>query len=256
MGVRFHKVLGYGITGLSVDESGMHTNDPRINLESPIFDGENDDYTDEAYRDHLQEITADLTVDSDPYDPRFELSFEKFAMEDLIKKQKGASWEAYRGVVYSGEYGDAATLLVIPPGMANEWSRYGDALDHAEAQINGDDGMPSVRFIDTPLYPFYGWMDARTGDSLSKDDKTKREVTETLLQAIDSPRLVDDEKKRLKALLAKHLELWGFTDLNDYKATIVPAIPAGVKDLCGWLNIFTDEDGWKALRPMLYTYWG
>lgn len=256
MGVRFHKVLGYGITGLSVDSSGMHTDDSRLNLESPALEGDYDDYTDTAFRDHLEELTKGVDLSTDPYDTRLALSFEKFEMDELIKKQKGDSWEVIRGIVYQGEYGDASTLVIIPPGMSDSWSRYGDTLDHVEAQLNGDDGMPLVRKIDTPLYPFYGWMNSRTGEPLSQEDKTKWDTAETLLQALDSPKLDDETKERLRLLIPVHLEKWGFSSIEEYKETIVPSIPESVKEVSRWLEIFTSEDGWKDLRPMLYTYWG
>lgn len=256
MGVRFHKTLGYGITGLSVDSSGMHTDDPRLNLNSPALTWEHDDYTDVAFRDHLEELVAGVDLSADPNDARLMLSFEKYEMDEVIKKQKGESWEAIRGIVYAGEYGDASTLVIIPPGMASSWSRYGDTLDHVEAQLNGDDGMPLVRKIDTPLYPFYGWMNSRTGEPISADDKSKRETAETILQALESPRIKDEDKEQLRLLLPAHLEKWGFSSLEEYKDTIVPSIPESVKALSKWAGIFTSENGWKDLRPMLYTYWG
>lgn len=259
MGVRFHKILGYGVTGLSINPKNMmETDDPRINLGSSVFSGEYDDYTDKAYLKRLENLTHNAIENQDVNDPNFELAFEKFEVQELVKNQKSStSWEIFRGVTYEGEYGDASTLIVVPPGMSSVWSRYGDAIDHAESYLNGNDSnMPVIRSIGTPLYPFYGWMNSKTGESVTLEEDSKRRTTETLLEALDSKKLAEPDVPSVHKILLAHLEQSGFESVEDYKATIVPIIPAGVRDVCRWLDIFTDDDGWKNLRPMLYTYWG
>lgn len=261
MGVRINKAIGYGITGMPVDsEDYMRTSDERVNFDSPILTGDHDDFTDTAYLQRLAEKTGKFQNADNFEHPDFDLLFSKFMVEESISKAGSKeSLSVVQGIVYNGEYGDAGTILFIPPGMSYQWKRYDDAIDSMESTLNdptGYDLKSEVKVIPYPPYPFSGWMDSATGKQVTSQENEKllREMT-LMDRAESSPKLSEEEREHLKPLRDKLVQKYGYESYADYKERIVPLVPMGVRDLVEWTGTLT-SDSWKNLRPILYTYWG
>lgn len=262
MGIRITKAIGYGITGMPIDPKDyMRTCDSRVNFDSPIFTGDyDDDFTDSKYVQRLAEKTEKFQNADNFEHPDFDLLFSKFMVEESISKTGSKeSLSVAQGIIYNGEYGDAGTILFIPPGMSYTWQRYDDAIDSMESTLNNPTGYdlePEVKSIPYPPYPFSGWMDSATGQQITSEDNEKL-LREMLLmdRAEASPKLSEKEREQLKPLRDKLTQKYGYENYADYKEQVVPLVPMGVRDLIEWTGALM-PGGWKHLRPMLYTYWG
>lgn len=253
--------MGYGITGMLIDpEDYMRTSDERVNFDSPILAGDYDDFTDTAYLQRLAQKTEKFQNADNFEHPDFDLLFSKFMVEESIAKTGlKESLSVAQSIIYNGEYGDAGTILFIPPGMSYAWQRYDDAIDSMESSLNdpmGHDLKPDVKVIPYPPYPFSGWMDSATGEQITSQENEKL-LREMMLmdRAESSSKLAEEDRQHMKPLRDKLVQNYGYESYADYKKQVVPLVPMGVRDLIEWTGALA-PGGWKHLRPMLYTYWG
>lgn len=257
MGLRSHKVMGYGLTGLSVGTDQFRTNDPRINFDSLAFS-----YTkerkeaDTKYLDHLRGKTKNAM---DDFSNTHDISL-MFALRLLEQQQENSTdLNLLDNIVYDGEYGDPGTLVVIPPGMKNQWSHYDDALDNIEAALDGYTFSPKVKSIPFSPFPFEGLMDARSGEKISFELETKMGGAGFLKRALEDGKLNAEQQESVTEGLARIqqtlAELIGVENYDEFEKTIVPLVPAEVRDFAEWTGLFRDREAWKSLRPMVYTFW-
>lgn len=257
MGVRIIKAIGYGLDDLSVDKAhGISTDDPRINHDSPVFDGDSEGLLDDAsYLDHLTAKTEMLHNEESFEHPDFELVFSKFMVEESNKGEKPLGSDVFQGIIYDGEYGDPKTLLIVPPGMSYSWFRYDDAIDRIESDLASESqSMPSTKRIPFPPYPFAGWMDTRTGVKLTSEQENGVRQLQRLERVKTTQTF--EKAESFGVVLDKMSEHAGFEDHESFTKNLAPLVPLGVRDLAEWAGIFTDDTTWRQLRPMLYTYWG
>jgi hypothetical protein len=264
MGTRIVKVVGYGLTGLSIDpENYMLTNDPRINPSFPAFSYEDPEVkdSDASYMEHLRSKTSGLGSEEFFHSPYFSLIFPLRELEKSLEGQEASeSFTMQSHIVYDGEYGDPGTLLIIPPGMQESWYRYGDHIDGLESFLEDEDSMEAkIQTMNFSPYPFDGMMDARTGEKISMDFERKLRSIKTLEKALSKKTLKDESRQEvkygLKILQADAVKAFKFTDYVELSKNIVPLVPIEVQDLVEWSGIFRSPETWKDLRPMLYTYW-
>ena len=64
----------------------------------------------------------------------------------------------YKFITYDNEFGDADTVLIRPLLSPKDWSRYDDAIDYIEANLQGHNGEPKVIRHNRTLYPFTNLM--------------------------------------------------------------------------------------------------
>jgi hypothetical protein len=234
MGIRVHKTLGYGLSDLKTEESaGWRIADDRVNLDSPAFKFPPPPI--EEYRAWLEErreadeIAIDLELsflrEPEPGDPKFDLE---------------------TAVIHSGEFGLPEVLLIVPPTYQRRWSRFDDAIDYIEeTYLRKEAKDPQQNRCDVlrhGIYPFIGYMDKRTGEKL--DDRIFYWVRGT---NAEKP-LSEDELD----MLAKAC---GFESNKDAWENVAPIVPNDITNIATFLNLFTSEDVFLQLRPILYTYW-
>jgi hypothetical protein len=65
----------------------------------------------------------------------------------------------------------------------------------------------------------------------------------------------EDDRNGLSELALAVANKMGFESADDANENIVPYVPGDVRDLAVWTSLFTDENAWKDLRPMVITYW-
>lgn len=143
MGIRVHKMLGYGLTDLQV--GGGRIMDARINTSSPWATFDNMPVS-------LWEFTnrrrSDLQLAKD--DPR-------------------------RYIVHDTEYG-LSNVVCIRPGWIDDWYRYDNSIDWVEeTYLRGEDEAQRnwVRVLPHGLHPWNGsYMDDRTGEKVPTDIMT------------------------------------------------------------------------------------
>lgn len=234
MGIRIHKFLGYGLT--DVENDGYWPTDPRINakvLSDLMWDQSSKEYIewlDQKYTD------ADIV--------RGEWNLDRFIVRDY-GEEKLKDFSFSDCFAYQGEYG-MPNVLVLKPLSMNDWSRFDDAIDYmAETHLYSSLTDPQANRIDSfGLHGLYPWssiyMDARTGDRLQ--------------DGILWVRLFWDPPPPdgAKLAVAKHL---GFENVEEAEANITPVVPVEVRDVAEFAGLFTSDDVWLQLKPMLYTYW-
>lgn len=241
MGIRVHKVLGYGLNDVKYDRENWKLTDERLNPKARLMDyfhpsdyedGEDDygKYTAETYLDWLDENA------SDGY------HMDKFLKSDHGPELKGRKYDLHDCVHFQPEFGENNVLVIRPLSM-HEWSRYDDAIDYVQSAYLSDEVCAnSVELIDEALYPWSGcYMDKRTGVRLNNEVMWWIRAKNGGLKSDEG---MDD--------LARVV---GFKDHAEALENVRPVIPEPVVDLCRYLKIFKDEKHILELRPMLYTYW-
>jgi hypothetical protein len=231
MGVRIHKFLGYGIADLATEKEKLV--DPRINDESPIVCFEAP--STEDYTTWLADLEPDERGDLD-----FWFLTDKEAQTNGRGKRRISLDDC---VAYSPEKGLAHVLALQPVSM-KDWRRTDDPIDYIENHTLDSYSMePKLDILTNGLYPWIGsYMDCRTGEK----------VNDKIMWWI---RASQDDERRESADLDSLAEDAGFTSHNEALKYVAPFVPVDVRNLAKYLELFTNDNVWLDLRPMLYTYW-
>jgi hypothetical protein len=257
MGQHIYKALGWGIDDVIVDinnRDNYKVTDPRFNPSSVVFSYENrENFTDEAYLAHIDNIMGEATVESVINDTEG-LFVSKFMMEEMVKSN--ASWRNHMlldGMIHQPLGNGKSVVLIIPPGHSDTWFHSNSPVDHYEAvadAIPGDSFSPTVKKLSVTPYPYSGLMNAKTGEKMDGP------VVRTFLKITDVYRAArEDDRNGLSELALAVANKMGFESADDANENIVPYVPGDVRDLAVWTGLFTDENAWKDLRPMVITYW-
>lgn len=223
MGIRVHKMLGYGLTDVLFDKDKYRIVDPRINPGSRLLDYGADAPTLDEYLafnsdDSIARPITQLAVGSQPESP-------------------------FECVVHDGEYGLGNVLCIRPVGTrAWGWYRYDDTMDWME-ESTVHDQQNRVQVFDQGIYPFTNFMNTETGEKLGHE-------------AMVWVRARNNENADLSEVLDYLAELAGFASHEEAQRLVVPAVPEEVRALAQFGQLFTDDRVWMQLRPMLYVYWG
>lgn len=256
MGLRIHKALGWGIDDVIVtsdDRDNARVADPRFNPSSVVFTYENrDNFTDAAYLAHIEDVMGEATVESVMNDTEG-LFVSKFMVEEMIKSKLARHWDymVMDGMIYQPLGNHKAAVLIIPPGNSDSWLRSDSPVDHYESLVDsGNSITPTVKKLSVTPYPYSGVMNAKTGEKIDGPlVRTFSKITNLMLTADEEGRKGLPE---LGLALAKKM---GFESLNEANDAIVPYVPGDVRDFAAWTGLFADDNAWKDLRPMVFTYW-
>jgi len=234
MGIRIHKVLGYGLVDLKtkeVDKYGTReVDDPRFNPNGwwhTDWSEREDRWTTEGFKQHCQR----LVDESDPY--------EHFALALMLQRDFEESH--FRDIHYCVSYeneGGLPDVVTFTPFTDNRWTRYDDTIDYYDAGIGIE---PSVKVLDVPLYPYDGYINNETGERADR----------TIEQLIYLYRNAAGEDKFDLQLVA--LEKLGCELHWTEKYNVV--IPEVLVEFFRYTEMFTDEKTIWQLQPMIYTYW-
>jgi hypothetical protein len=224
-----HKVIGYGIAGITVDDSGKITDD-RIDKSGFLLDPSGDD------KYHLQNFFERLASGDEKW------MVELYSMD----YHSALLSECVHFAVAKGK----GVLAVCPPNKCHCWSRNDDVIDFCEESACFDrqshytflgHGIPSYRYL----------MDARNG---------RRVNTITATQFLDLVKSYQETKSDVERFkmenslneLACDLK---FANIDEASANLVPLVPEIVVEFCTFLRLFRDEKTALSLRPMLLSYW-
>lgn len=231
MGIRIHKVMGWGLTDVQRDDDG-HLADPRINSDSFLLDL---DHEQPASLAAYERYARSRKVENDPRTWFLPLS-------PGLRDSEPAD-----AVVYKFESADDHVLVVRPVGFRN-WFRFDDIMDWVEETYlrrddNDADPLESrVEVLPHGPYPFNGsYMRADTGERLP-------DTVMPWIRAASS-RLTPSVMRDLRAQEA------GFVDHDDACNLVVPEVPFDIRVLSDYGDLFTSDDVWLQLRPVLYTFW-
>lgn len=215
MGIRIHKILGYGLDDIQVD--GYNLVDPRINIEN---------------FNNIWNLTLD--------------DYKEFVKEDVVESaminQVKNTW--FHPIIHDAEYGIPNVLCVTPPGYG--WSRHDDIIDWVEETYikdpRNENGKDWYEMLPDGIFPFNGlYMNANTNENFMGD----QHHLAGMFKRSSFAGLMED---------AVAIEL-GFSSAEEAVEKIVPSIPDSVINVCKFIEIFNNEEDIFSLRPMIYCYW-
>ena len=227
MGIRIHKVLGYGFRRTHLRR------DPRFNSHAlPSLDAAaHDARLDGDLRPKLIAFIEEKAQTA-PGDQKWEYRLELNALKGEDRKNKAEKLESI--------------------SFYENWKRYDDIIDYYEdtqQRVRQDGGAEDkcVLLTDcegqpTGIYPYVSYVH-RTKGPLGKNVFTAarweltrvfRKLGQTQLKP-GNPFLVDNPVQ--------------------WQRHIVPEVPLFIRAFCECFEIFKDPKTVQRLRPMLYTYW-
>jgi hypothetical protein len=231
MGIRVTKFLGYGLTDVAHDDNDRLV-DSRINRDSCLLNWE---------PPSIDEFEAWLKDNSCA-----DASLDRWYLRDRRRGEQPARRRERHlddCLAYNPEFG-LGNVLVLQPLAMHDWTRYDDPIDWVEESYLSDPPQANrAQVLRYGLYPYMAqYMDSRTGERLPNDQ------TMTWVRSLTSDfyDLYDQDE------MARGL---GFDDHAQALELIAPNVPAEIRDIARFCELFTIDDVWKQLRPMLYVYW-
>jgi hypothetical protein len=249
MGIRLHKVLGYGLVDVKPDKHDI-LGDSRFNpdgyfgIDQELADEE--DFTQELYLQYLknQKELFDKQCDNseDSLDSQFESAMDLAIDSQFFYRlnESGKKWSIHDCFAYQSEYGMPNVMCVVPPCFCEAHNRYADDIDFYEERIKNPKEINYYNVLKHGIYPYEGfYFDKNTGKDLHCDISGYFYVKE-------SGRLDRAET------LAKS---FGFNSGKHLEESVKPVIPDPIKAICKFAKIFKDDKTILDLIPILYVYW-
>lgn len=230
-GMTLYKAMGYGLTGLQLDDRGRVIDD-RINTSSILLDGDREDEA--TVRNYVRH-----GLDSD---------------ENLEAILKGWHWghmdpesiDPFEAVEDFSETSLEGALLLRPVGF-RDWNRHGSLLDTYDEHSHGN-VMEQDRLVTLSggIYPYSNtFMDTETCEQVGWD------VIGNWVFARNSGH------NTVEHHASKALELLGWGDIGHegLNRRIAPMPPKEIIELAAFGKLFTDPKTVFELRPMFATFW-
>ena len=229
MGIRIHKLLGYGLTDLKYDKKKNRPCDARLNLET--FNnryelGEQRRCDRLHYRQWLRKKLA-TCGSPDDYATTFELHCEiRHTDKRLSDNRERRRWyDPWDCIFHDGEYGLPNVLAIVPYTEREAWCRYDDMIDYME-EGKGSQG-PRVQVYGDGLYPWIGrYWDAR--DGVCKDTAVAC-AYRRIMNAKPSRGSAGRTRRQLDAAAAQLAEVMQFASLAECKANLRPVVPTCIQ---------------------------
>lgn len=222
MGIRVKKVVGYGLTDLNWPD------DARLNPEGFLCckdqDRREDHWTAEGYRKFLTKHCGTKI-----YQPGRDLPTQDLIFFELHRGEKRVGyWGPWESIIHDAEFGLSSVLVVIPfcmsiRGEGGRWKRYDDIIDYCE-ETGAHEQARRVLPLRQGIHPWDAdWEDA-DGRTVSGWEVSSRH----------------DGFSRWTQEGYRHVR---------------PFVPAEVRALCAYLELFKTPDVAKSMEPLLYVYW-
>ncbi|HEX9225348.1 MAG TPA: hypothetical protein VF885_01675 [Arthrobacter sp.] len=243
MSLRLNKALGYALTDLV-------ENDPRINQNSPLlfwsrFEDEDEDFVVPTLESYTSWLETNAAAGQGGFGTRTEAS--------LLRNARGRRLhhlELANAVVHRDESGPE-TLVLIPPVYLHRWCRDDDDIDYIEASLLHDAGR------DNSLVVLPRGIGAHASRFMDRDGTELDANAEKFIffagQGMPEEEL-DNIASRIKPL-DRTDDRRLYANAAEARDHIVPCVPSDLRRLADYGQLFTSDDVWKSLRPVLYTYW-
>lgn len=235
MGIRVHKFAGYGFTDMQPNV------DPRVNWKCGLLNWDHHGLSGDDYFHWLG-------------DQRRILETRVFSMDYLMLRTEAKLRSAtlLDCLAWDTEYG-LKNVMALRPLAYPDWGREDDTIDYVtEIHLSGGQ-RARVEEIPTGIFPFDGrYMDARTGEQLPHEViwfvRLKNELGIEYMRAV-----TDGQVSALDEAAKAHTP---FDSAVEAAGHIVPLVPEEIRDICEFSGLLTEPNGWKDMRPLLYTWWG
>lgn len=222
MGLRIHKMLGYGL--VDIVES-----DPRINWDSPVFRYELDGNRYINWLDRFE--LKDLGVNPRLYGDG----------PGLVKPDVQSCFQ------FGTEDSGSPSVLCIRPLAWRDWYRFDDSIDYVEQTESEEGQRDTFQVLNHGIYPHISYMDDRLGYQIKGSDAHAWQRAKNALKG----NLPDDT-----SVLDDLARLAGFESHQDALLHCRPHVPNEVRYLAAFSGVFTSAETHTKLRPMIYTWWG
>lgn len=222
MGIRIHKVLGYGLT--NVHSAGGSIADCRFN--------EHFSLSIDNVADFYQWWTEN---EENPHN----MIYANLAYRNLKQGELDVH-DNINSIHYENEGGLDNVIVFVSPSSAFEWVRYDDPIDYYEVE-----GMEStVKELNCPIFPWHGYWDTSTipPKRLTGDDGALVEDTMNMK--------VEPSNREIWNSIYKEFKDKGY-NWDNIQTVVPPEIVALVK----YLKVFNNDIMPYRLKPMIYTYW-
>jgi hypothetical protein len=225
MGIRIHKILGFGLDDVKTNEATNQINDERLN-----------------YKDNPWFNTLDVRsfyqwwIDNEK--DKHNKFYAELYLKDLEQGHIDASVKRFS--FYEDEGGLPNVLAFIAPSVANEWFRYDDAIDYYEARPNLES---TVQIINRTIFPWDTYWDTTTIPP-KKLNGTQFQTFVSYTQSLE------DENFKIANIFAERL-IEERINIDKVRPSIPPEIVALVK----YMKIFKEDKHIYEMKPMIYTYW-
>lgn len=246
MGIRVHKIIGYGFDDVQVDKYNVV--DPRfkpcVNDHEMIY--EKSDAFPEWIVENAEQAAYILhTIYKVPIkDAKFDLSIMSQLMKVRIKE--GRKYRTNSLFIHHTEYGIPEVMMFVPIDSP-DWYRYDDIIDWIEeSEEHNQENRVTNLFEETSscgIYPYTMMMLNPFRKNLTQSKRNRMEPS-TYNMATgrwngDMEPMAKDEK------ILKHFQ-------EDW----VPQIPGAIMAFIAYLDILKKPETLYELRPLLYVYWG
>lgn len=223
MGIRVHKVIGFGLTDVESDPKTHEIRDERFDPTGFLCRGVYaDDYDDDAANG--PPYTAEgysQFLDDRRTDPNHEVPIQdRMALNKHLDNSTLHHWYPHRSAVYEPEFGMDNVLVIVPFWACRTYHRVDDTIDWSEETIRGATNRV-VNLDRTGIHPYTSLWDPIT---MSKAPQS----------ALMGVRDIESEIK------SGNLE-WH--------------VPNDVRELCTYLKVFRSPETIQTLKPLLYVYW-
>lgn len=243
MTLRLNKALGYALTDL-VD------NDPRINQGSPLLFWSRFEEEDETFEvPTLDTYAAWLEAKAAAGEGGFGTRTEAKLLQSE-RSRRLHHLELTDAVIHRTESGPEV-LLLIPPVSLHRWCRDDDSIDYIEASLRPDGGR------DSTLVRLQRGIGAHEGRFMDVDGTELNEHAQRFAyfagQAMPKEELENIASRIEPADPASDRRMYsGAAEARD---RVVPCVPSDLRRLAEYGQLFTSDEVWTQLRPVLYTYW-
>lgn len=260
MGIRIHKVIGYGFTDVQCNEDD-DINDDRFNL-----DGRWRKYDSVGIDD--EEMLADfknfLNNKLEKFEKEGKCSEEVCTRLDTImlkdmEEEAKCPYDMYKifaSHVHAYEYGISSVFCVT--SWSNEdWKRFDNIIDYTEETYLTKKGQENkVDLLEHGIYPYnYQYFNKKTLKALEKKDN---DCLFPIFRALSAKKYTKKtkhtEQTKILENFAPFLEKIGTTP-ETFWEDIIPEVPSTIQKYCEFMEIFKDPKTKLTMRPMRYIYW-
>jgi len=255
MGIRIHKILGYGLDDVEFDGENWKVTDSRFAEDGYLnvdWEERENIFTDEGFDEYLSNIVENENEEDGLWSGLGILRNLRQQAKDeedkWSKKGRYSNKDSISNcVVHEPEFGMSNVMVFTPPVFGKNWQRYDDIIDYYEPSHHDVDGGidTGITLLNRSIYPFDGYVDCRT-----MPPKRLNHLEWRLY--VDS--IHSQEYKDVFAESAR--ETMDFKDVEEMHKMVRPMVPDELTVLLKYLKVFKDEADIHTLKPMLYWYWG
>ena len=252
MGIRVHKLLGYGLDDVSCNKKKFRINDSRFSKKflDKLYDEDEELYEDGILKKYLNWLKKkEKQTPKDDFQLKIAILLEIKFIEEELKKEKTDICIGYN-ICNEIEFGLPNVFCLIPLLSKKTWYRYDNIIDWTEETTHHNQ-KNRLEIYDNGIYPhnglYYNW---KTKEKALLGGESDLGGLLALWKRGDTYK-IDWTTEKAKGLLNDY----GFDSLEDLEKNITVAVPEEIQLLCEFLKMFKDPETVHTLKPMLYVYW-